>query len=641
MHLPVSHRRFALLALTLCAVGCGASAHPRPGAPAGPLAPGQQAPAEIGSIKLEGAEHIDTDELRDGLGLVRAKDLDQVFAPYLVALDRQRIQGFYDRRGFFAASVESKIDRDTEPGRANVTFTVVEGPRAKLVRVDIIGLPPESAVTPQDIRSKIPLEDGDDFDYEIYDLARPELVKVLQEEGYATARVSGLVLADREKSEAVLRLTVDSGPISTFGKVTLEGIDGELADSVRRRLRFKEGQRYSQQKVEDTRGDLYEYGRFAYVRIELEPQNREPVVPVRITLGLSPPNDLRLGGGIGSNALSYEARAQAIYARAGWPTTLTSTRLEFRPALVLQREDSTIKPRIDAIAGLDRVDLFLPRVRGSVEAGYSYLTLEAFTSYGPRFRLGARAPLYRRIVQGSVGWQLQYLQFADLDKAITPGKAEELSLDDADRIGFYEQSIFVELRDNPLTPRRGLYSELRLEEGTSAAGGAFDYVRILPDLRGYFSLGGVTLAARGRIGLSFGELPVTQRFFAGGANSQRGFSERQLAPFAEAVVDDNRETVVIGGTASLELSAEVRFPLFTIKTLPIGGVVFLDGADVKEGADEIKLGELHLASGGGLRALTPIGSVRFDIGVRLNRRGPTEPSGDSRFAYHLSIGEAF
>lgn len=631
--MPVIQQRLSLLLLGLCALaaaGCAAQPHPR--APATPPA--------IGDIKVVGADHVDDDELRAGLGISRAKELGQTFAAYMVALDRQRIQGFYDRRGFFAAAVESEMERT--PERVDITFSITEGPRAKLARVDIIGLPPDAGITVAELRAELPIEDGDDFDYDVYDLNRPRLVTALQEVGYATARVSGLVLADRERSEAVLRLTVDPGPVSTFGDITIEGVEGELAESVQARLRFSKGDRYSQQKVEDTRTDLYEYGRFALVRIELKPQDRNPVVPVHITLGVGPPNDLRLGGGVGANSLSYELRAQALYSRTGWPTTLTTTRLEFRPAAVLQRGElqsgaRKVDPRIDAIAGLDRVDLFLPRVRGTVEAAFTYLALEAYTDYGPRFRLGLRAPLFRRIVQGAVGWQLQLLQFIDYGD-LSDEIARDLGIDTPDRLGFYEQSIFIELRDNPILPRRGLYGELRFEEGTVAAGGEFNYVRILPDLRGYWSFGPLTLATRGRLGLILGDVPVTQRFFSGGGNSQRGFAERQLAPF---VGNEEGDSVVIGGAASLELSAELRFPLFHIRTLPIGGVLFTDAADVTETSDQLDPSDLHLASGAGLRALTPIGSVRFDVGVRLNRRGEGEPAQGGRFAYHLSIGEAF
>ncbi len=640
--MPVSRQRLALALalLCLCAAGCGSRPHPR-----APAAPGQ---AAIGDITIKGANHIDTDELRDGLGLLRAKELGQPFAPYQVALDRQRIQGFYDRRGFFSATVESENHRT--PEKVDVTFTVVEGPRARLARVDILGLPDDAPVTAKELRDKMPLEDGDSFDYETYDLSRPALVTALQNEGYASARVSGLVLADREKSEAVLRLTVDLGPLSTFGKVTIEGIDGELAESVRSRLRFEEGDAYSATKVEDSRADLYDYGRFALVRIDLDTADRTPVVPVKIVLGLAPPNELRLGGGGGVNPVAYEVRAQAVYARAGWPTTLTTTRFELRPAIAFQRDDGKVQPRVDTVLGMDRADLLFPRVRGTAEAAFTYLAIEPFTDYGPRLRLAARAPLYRRIVQGSIGWQLQFLNFTDIDtEAISVEKQQELGIygDKFRRLGFFEQSVFVELRDDPITPRQGLYSELRVEEGTSVAGGSLDYVRIIPDLRSYLSLGPITLATRGRLGFIFGDIPPTQRFYAGGANSQRGFAERRLSPYATNITtdpdtgEDTRNRVVIGGGASLELSAELRFPLFEIKTLPIGGVIFVDGADVTERTEDLAPFNLHLATGAGLRALTPIGSVRFDFGYRVNRRGAGEVITNDNYAYHLSIGEAF
>jgi len=64
-------------------------------------------------------------------------------------------------------------------------------------------------------------------------------------------------------------------------------------------------------------------------------------------------------------------------------------------------------------------------------------------------------------------------------------------------------------------------------------------------------------------------------------------------------------------------------------------------------ADRLDLARLHYASGGGLRYKTLIGTVRADVGVRLNRTSAMEPDGTpnpdpgSRVAFHLSIGEPF
>jgi hypothetical protein len=58
-------------------------------------------------------------------------------------------------------------------------------------------------------------------------------------------------------------------------------------------------------------------------------------------------------------------------------------------------------------------------------------------------------------------------------------------------------------------------------------------------------------------------------------------------------------------------------------------------------------GDLNWAIGGGLRYRTLVGTVRADLGVRLNRLAPTQPDGTpnadpgDRYAFHLSLGEAF
>ena len=75
--------------------------------------------------------------------------------------------------------------------------------------------------------------------------------------------------------------------------------------------------------------------------------------------------------------------------------------------------------------------------------------------------------------------------------------------------------------------------------------------------------------------------------------------------------------------------------------MPLGGVLFLDGADVTETAAELSPTHLHWAAGIGLRLHTIVGPVRADFGYRLNRTGGMEPDPSTNFAFHLSLGEAF
>jgi translocation and assembly module TamA len=382
-------------------------------------------------------------------------------------------------------------------------------------------------------------------------------------------------------------------------------------------------------------------GRFASVRIDPDLGGGGTIVPVQIGVTQGPRHEVRLGGGFGISPSAYEVRGRSSYRVAGWPTSLTSTFLEFRPAYVWLRDDDSAQPRIEARAVLERMDLFRPFLMAEAEVAFSYLAVEAYTSVGPRVRLGLRSPLWRRIVGASVAWQYELLGFSRIDEALDDATADALGIDGPYHLGYYAQSLYVDLRDDPVAPRLGLYAEARVEEGTVAAGGEFGYLRWTPELRGYAPLGPIVLAARGRLGDFVDDVPVTQRYFAGGASSQRGFAERTLAPTATREVDGETFSAPIGGGAMLETGAELRFPIATIKDIPLGGVVFADGADVTEELDDLDPGHLHWAAGAGLRAATPIGPVRIDLGWRLNRTGDGEPRAGERFAFHLSLGEAF
>jgi outer membrane translocation and assembly module TamA len=152
----------------------------------------------------------------------------------------------------------------------------------------------------------------------------------------------------------------------------------------------------------------------------------------------------------------------------------------------------------------------------------------------------------------------------------------------------------------------------------------------------------VVFAGRARWGRFFGQdVPATERFFSGGSVSQRGFSERRLSPQVRGDVMGTTTDVPYGGTTLFETGVESRFPITKVKGMPLGGVLFLDGADVVEEPARLSLGKLHWALGFGLRLHTIVGPLRFDFGWRLNRTGPMDPSPDDKYAFHLSLGEAF
>jgi translocation and assembly module TamA len=615
-----------LIAVLLASVGCGKKVVHRPGE------------EFLDAIKIEGNASIKDKTLREGLALRKVKKRGASPDPYLVVIDGQRIRGAYLRRGFLEVDVRSRVERVGD--KTTVIYTVQEGPRAT-TRVMITGLPKDDPELFQRVRETLPIEDGEYFEYEPYDLAKERMLGVIEDAGYAHAQLNAHVIADRANHMAIVHLDYEVGPKCQFGTIDISGVSGELADAARARVAFEPGEQYSSAAIAETQRALYDMKRFSTVRI-LPDKTDGAVVNVRISLARSTRNELSLGGGVGMDPSVYEVRGRSGYTKLGWPFPLTDFNVDLRPAYAMLRDGSGYEPRIRAMARLRRIDLFRPFITGEVEGGYNYLTVEAYTSYGPRTRLGLESPLFVKSLRLRGGWEFEYLDFRHISPLIDPTLQMELGLDRPQRVGQYTQAVSLDLRDNPIEPTLGVFAELRVDEGTKYAAGDPEFIRVTPELRGFVPVPGLemVIASRARYGRIYGDIPVTERYFSGGSTTQRGFGERRLAPSLVGEVDGDMRVVPIGGAELVEANLELRTRLTTIKGMDLGGVTFLDGGDVTEPGG-VDVSNLHWAAGAGLRLFTPVGPIRFDVGYRLNRTGPGEPDPGSRFAFHLSIGEAY
>lgn len=644
----------AAAVLALAAVACTHGRQHRPGE------------EWLAAVKFSGNHDLamrDRD-LLTGLALHRTLDAQRAPDPYQVELDAERIRGAYVRRGYLDAIVTPRVDHDAKrPERTTITFVIVEGARAT-THVQITGLEGDAALRGR-VRDALDLPDGKPFDYAKLATGKEAMLAVVRDAGYAHAQVADSVTptgnAPDRVAEVALAFTL--GPRAKFGDIQLHGVSGRLAQAVRDRIAAEPGAQYSQRALVATRNELYAMRRFSTVRVEAEAPGgdsnagydeesnaRAPLsatVPVQVDVVESSRHEVKLGAGFGIDPLSYEVRGRAGYTIVGWPEPLETLAIDLRPAYARLRDTSTseaiYEPRMRALAQLERIDfLNIPHLTGIAAVGYNYLTVEAYTTYGPLAKLAVATPLGVPQVQLRVGWKLEEDHFSHLDPLVTPDLAMSLGLAGPQRDGAYEQSLVVDLRDNPLEPQQGLYLEARVAEGTRWAGSSLDYVQLTPEVRGYVPvplLAGVVLAGRARAGTFFGDVPTVERYYAGGAASQRGFSERRLAPTLVDPVDGRN--IPIGGTTMVDTGAELRFPLGTVRKYGLGGVVFLDGGDVTASRAELELANLHWAAGTGVRVMTPIGPIRFDLAKRLNRTGPMDPEPGSHYSFHLSIGEAF
>ncbi|MFY9728548.1 MAG: BamA/TamA family outer membrane protein, partial [Bryobacteraceae bacterium] len=155
------------------------------------------------------------------------------------------------------------------------------------------------------------------------------------------------------------------------------------------------------------------------------------------------------------------------------------------------------------------------------------------------------------------------------------------------RLGLLSGNLIQDRRDDPLDPHKGVYNSLNVDFAEHIFGSQRDFVRVLARNSTYYQLGSKVVLARsteiGNIaafhygGTGEDAVPLPERFFGGGASSDRAFPEDQSGP------RDPETGFPIGGNALFFNETELRFPLIGEN---IGGVLFHDFGNTFTGASD-------------------------------------------------------
>jgi outer membrane protein assembly factor BamA len=514
------------------------------------------------------------------------------------------------------------------------------------------------------------LKTGEVLVHERYLDAKAAVQKRLLAEGRAFAEVDGRIEVDRDAREARVFVRIDPAPVARIAHVHVYGTDRVDPKRLAIRTGLREGARFDPEALDTARGRLWNLGLFSSVEVRFEPAEGDPErVDVLVTVREGRRNELRLGLGLGFESQRTDVHASAIYTRYNFLGGLRTLRLRLEPAIVAVPafwNAQRIGPALGAEAQLTQPDVPFRESALSAAVGYDIFVEYAYQAHGPRALVGWSQGFWGRRLQLRGTYGFQYLDFLNTDPTILadPALAGQLyGYVDPYRLAWVGADVILDVRDRPLDTHRGIYVGLGGEHGGTYTGSAFTYEKVSPDLRVYVPLGRrVVLAGRGQLGWIWtqGSLgsPITRRFYLGGPNSHRGFNYNRLSQQVPSGLQ-GVPPIPIGGDQMALFQVELRMDIVRIGGNWLSLVGFFDAGDVAApacasagcpttlGRKSIDFTNLHLATGGGLRLKTVIGTVRFDLGVRLNRLGAVEADGTpnpdpgSRFAFHLSIGEAF
>jgi outer membrane protein insertion porin family len=121
-------------------------------------------------------------------------------------------------------------------------------------------------------------------------------------------------------------------------------------------------------------------------------------------------------------------------------------------------------------------------------------------------------------------------------------------------------------------------------------------------------------------------VPISENYYAGGINSIRGYRMLSISPTERVPSNPNNPmapltTIATGGNKQAILNLELEFPL--VPAAGIKGVIFADAGNVFAAgswSDKSVPYSLYKSWGFGFRWFSPMGPLRFEWGIPINRR---------------------
>ena len=390
---------------------------------------------------------------------------------------------------------------------------------------------------------------------------------------------------------------------------------------IRREVLITPGDVFNSVRVDASKKRLENLGYFS--KVETYPEDTGVTGRRDLTIQVEEKRtgSLSFGGGFSTidNLVAFAELTQGNFDIANWPG-FTGAGQKFRLRIQggTQRQDFLIS--LTEPWFLDR-RLSLGGTAFYSEANYLSSVYNQ-RNYG--FSLEPRKPL-STFMYASLGYRLEELEIFDVLAGVSPAiLAEQGSRLRSEIL----PSIVFDRRDNPMLTRRGQRISISPYIAGGFLGGDTQIWGFDAEVSQYVYTGGDTVLLFNHEVASVetwgagDKVPIFDRLFLGGSNNLRGFSFRDVGPR-----DNNGEP--IGGQTLSRTTVEFTFPIIPDKAR---GAFFADAGYVN--TDPFDFGTTHMASdiGFGLRLNLPIGPLRIDYGIPIQKDGL---KGDGKFNFNV------
>ena len=488
-------------------------------------------------------------------------------------------------------------------------------------------------------------------------------------------------------TEAAIIVFAREGPRIVVGEITVVGNERLSREEILREITLKPGEPYSEAARVESQRRLYNLSSFRAVRITAQPRlPGETETQIVVSVEESSAFTLGYGGGVEAGTYPRSVEGGGV-----------EDRVAVSPRAFIEVGRRNLGGRNRAITFFTRVTAKPKNAPGDPSQdgkGFGFAEYRSSLTYSERFAFRSDATILlgaqsEQAVRTSYNFTRQ-VGTADITRPLSPtiSVSTRYSLESTrlfdERIAEEDQPLidrlFPQVRLSILSgtliwdQRRNQASLLR---GAQFIGSLYLAPRMLGSEVGFVKTflqasiarpvvgtNRLILAGRVQLGLARGfertvieydengqpvlgpdgqpvvsvvaDLPASERYFAGGSVTVRGFQLDRLG--VPEILDDNG--LSNGGNGMIVLNGEARLGAGRILNREFTVVGFVDAGNVFRRAGDIALTRMRATLGFGVRYDSPLGPLRLDFGFKTDKYLFAKYT-ESRWEFHFSIGEVF
>jgi outer membrane protein insertion porin family len=560
---------------------------------------------KLGKITFHGNQALSDTKIR---GIINTDDslFNRFFWLRLNSLlvDMEVLKLFYNYQGISPLAI--RLDPQFRGNRADIDFNISEGRKYRMANIEFSG---NQSFSSQELYRLIKSKTGTPFVSRQLSEDIDLLHNFYWDHGFDEAAISYELSPGEQKS---LLIKVDEKRMKKMGELIIIGASGSQKRLLKKLFPLMAGRPFSKNKFDAFRTEIEKSAIFSQINLDKIAKNGELV---DVLVKVIPDRNRFYGFGFGWQERSGTRKSQGIFEMLGGIAEELRGTLEYQEKNLFNSISSinaTLQLGLNESRGIISIDtpyFFNNKIPTSFKI---WNENEAYPSYQFN-RWGLGVSFVKKFSEklyflGSVKWyrtELSELKIPPfgVDEVGKPFDTTALSL-----------SFVRENRNDPFNPSRGSFLTADMKLGLPLFEKDYTFLKFFWNYQQHFPfLHDCVFSFSMKNGFGFGDMSITERFFAGGSHSFRGTRNDRLGPIHLATNEPE------GGNVLFLVNMEVTVPNILIPIDDLYYTFFADIGNVFAKSSDLNYNKMERALGIGLKLRTGLGPIRLDFAYNLRR----------------------